>query len=37
MTKRLSANQTFIQNGTWPTPTSVLTARLIRIGAEIRF
>ncbi len=33
----LSYNQTFIQNGTWPTPTSVLTARLIRIGAEIRF
>jgi len=33
----LTYNSTFVPGGTWPQPSSLLTPRLVRIGAELSF
>ena len=33
----LTYNQTFVPNGTWLAPLSVLTPRFVKIGAQIDF
>jgi len=33
----LTYNQTFVPNGTWLAPTSVLTPRFVKLSAQIDF